>query len=382
MMEPSRKTCVIALAMGCAVMAAATQGQSIPNADAYRTQSESMAVMPDITGKAVPTDPLWHLQWALHDLAGGIGVQAAWPVSRGAGSVVAVVGTGISEHPDLAGQVLPGFDFVTSIQLSEDGDGRDDDPSEVGDWEPGPCANFGTHLSGIIAARADNGEGVAGIAPEAKILPVRVAGRCGGTAVDMGDGIVWAAGGSIDGVPENPHPASVIVVESTGPWPCDRYSADAIRLARNLGALVIVGAGDGGDDPAERSPTSCSGVLAVAAADRSGALAQYSNAGRLIHLSAPGGNGRFIDDDIWSTVKPSWDGSTTFLYTTQHGTAMAAAHVAGVAALMRAANPSLDPLDVRDILMDTARPMSAPCTGCGTGLLDAGSAVEAVRGGN
>jgi serine protease len=379
MMEYSRKVCAIALAIECAFLSASAQGQPVPNADAYRAPSQPVAAAPDIAKKAVSADPLWHLQWALHDPAGGIGVQAAWPISRGAGSVVAVVGTGITEHPDLAERVLPGFDFVTNTRLSEDGDGRDNDPSEVGEWEPGPCANYGTHLSGIIAAGADNGEGIAGIAPEAKILPVRVAGRCGGTAVDMGDGIVWAAGGSIDGVPSNPHPAKVIVVESSGPWPCDRYSADAIRLARNLGALVIVDAGDGGEDPAERSPTSCSGVVAVSAADRSGALAQYSNAGRLIHLSAPGGNGRFIDDDIWSTIKPNNDGSTTFFYASHYGTAMAAAHVAGVAALMRAVNPLLDPLDVRDILMDTARPMSRPCTGCGTGLLDAARAVEAAR---
>jgi serine protease len=142
---------------------------------------------------------------------------------------------------------------------------------------------------------------------------------------------------------------------------------------------VVVGAGDDSEDPAERSPTSCSGVVAVAASSRAGGLTSYSNAGPIVHLSAPGGNGTFIDDDIWSTVYSYDGGPDSFSYASYNGTVMAAAHVAGAAVLVRAANPNLDPNEVRDILIETTRPFASWCDGCGSGLLDAGRAVEAAR---
>src|SRR6266581_3528171 len=169
----------------------------------------------------VPNDPLFGQQWALSAAAGGINAPTAWDLQIGSpGVTVAVIDTGITAHPDLAGRVLPGYDFISDPILSNDGNGRDPDPSdpgdgtsanECGDGTPAEPSFFhGTFVSGLIAANTDNGVGIAGLDWNARILPVRTLGKCGGTFDDILDGVLWAAGVPVAGVPPNPNPARVI----------------------------------------------------------------------------------------------------------------------------------------------------------------------------
>jgi hypothetical protein len=174
-----------------------------------------------------PTDPFFAqgFQWNLLDVAGsgyyGIDAVDAWNITTGSSSmVIAVVDTGSLPHPDLTGRILPGYDFITDPSTANDGDGRDPDATDPGDWvDAGFCPApdnkaqdsdwHGTIVSGVLAADANNGAGLAGIDWNAHILPVRTLGRCGGSFSDILDGMTWAAGLPVPGVPANPNPAKV-----------------------------------------------------------------------------------------------------------------------------------------------------------------------------
>lgn len=179
---------------------------------------------------AAPNDEYYDLQWAHGDGYGGMGVLQAWDVSRGEGSVVAVIDSGILSHSDLNANVLPGYDMISSAAIARDGTGRDSNPRDEGDgtydeqcepgWTGEASSWHGTHVAGIIAAIAGNGKGVAGIAPMAKVVPVRALGICGGYTSDIADAIIWAAGGAVAGVPANPNPARVINLSLGGRAAC------------------------------------------------------------------------------------------------------------------------------------------------------------------
>lgn len=237
------------------------------------------AVSEKIETAQVVSDPLYHQQWHYHQSGVGIHVQQAWPQATGADVVVAVLDTGILAHEDIADRLLPGYDFVSDLFRANDGDGRDPDPSDPGDWCPldaVPISSWhGLHVAGTVAAVTDNGVGVAGTARNARILPVRVLGRCGGSSFDITDAIRWAAGVSVPGVPDNPYPAQVINLSLGGSGPCDADYTDAIAQARERGATVVVAAGNSGVDSADFRPANCEGVITVAATNRNGALASF-----------------------------------------------------------------------------------------------------------
>lgn len=142
-----------------------------------------------------PDDEFYGRQWNLAEERAGMRVPGAWDVSTGEGAVVAVIDTGITEHSDLAGKVLPGYDMIADVAMARDGNGRDADARDEGDWYgDGECGStgggedsswHGTHVAGTVAAVTGNGKGVAGIAPDARILPVRVLGTCGGFTSDI-----------------------------------------------------------------------------------------------------------------------------------------------------------------------------------------------------
>lgn len=341
-----------------------------------------LAVEPDLRMHAFSSnDPKLPDQWSLHDARVGSDITKAWSLSRGEGVVVAVLDTGITRHPDLDAQLLPGYDFISTAAIARDGDGRDADPADEGDAEGSdPSSWHGTHVAGTIAAIADNAMGVAGVAPAARILPIRVLGKGGGYMSDIVDAMVWAAGGEVVGVPANAHPARVINLSLGGSGVCSAAMARAIDRANVLGATVVVAAGNESQNAGNVSPASCAGVVSVAASGRDGALAWYSNYGTSVSLTAPGGSNRGIaKDNILSTLNDGSVGPERPSYGFYAGTSMAAPHVAGVAALMLAARPALTPADVREFLVDTTRPMPVRCAKpCGTGLLDAMAAVQAV----
>ena len=334
-----------------------------------------------------PNDPMYTQQWHYYDPKGGLNLPAAWDKSTGAGINVAVIDTGYRPHADLAGQILPGYDFITSAAIAGDGNGRDSDASDVGDnTTAGQCGGgmpaqdeasswHGTHVAGTIAAKTNNGVGVAGVAFGAKIVPVRVLGKCGGYTSDIADAIVWASGGTVTGVPANANKARVLNLSLGGSGTCDTTTQNAINSARSRGAVVVVAAGNSNINAANSNPANCAGVIAVAAVGRTGGKASYSNYGANVDVAAPGGDSGAGILSTWNagTSTPAGDN-----YGYMMGTSMATPHVAGVAALMLAKNPNLTPDEVEAKLKATARAFPAACSGCGAGIVDAAAAVNAV----
>jgi serine protease len=365
-------------------------------AEAQALAAELMARDPDVEYAepdrimlplATPNDPMYSQQWHYYEAKGGLNLPAAWDKSTGAGVNVAVIDTGYRPHADLAGQILPGYDFITSAAIAADGNGRDSDASDVGDSTyAGQCGGglpaqddssswHGTHVAGTIAARTNNGVGVAGVAYGAKILPVRVLGKCGGYTSDIADAMIWASGGAVTGAPANPNKARVLNLSLGGSGACDTTTQNAINSARSRGAVVVVAAGNSNVNAANASPANCAGVITVAAVGRSGGKASYSNYGTVVDVAAPGG-------DSGGGILSTWNAGTTTPagdnYGYMMGTSMATPHVAGVAALMLSKNPNLTPDEVEAKLKSSARAFPAACSGCGTGIVDANAAVNAV----
>jgi subtilisin family serine protease len=234
-------------------------------------------------------------------------------------------------------------------------------------------------VAGTIAAVTNNANGVAGVAYGAKVQPVRALGRCGGYTSDIADGIIWASGGTVTGLPVNSTPARVINLSLGGSGACDDTTRAAVDGARGRGAVVVVAAGNSNVDVSNSSPANCQGVIAVAAVDRSGGKAYYSNFGLGITLAAPGGDMRSSGTN---GVLSTWNLGTTTpgadAYAFSSGTSMATPHVSAVAALMFSANPGLKPGQVKQLLKSSARAFPATCSQCGAGIVDAGAAVSSA----
>ena len=342
----------------------------------------------------VPNDPYFSEQWDMTSGSYGINATNAWSQSTGKGVTVAVIDTGIlTNHPDMEGQLLPGYDFISDAERARDNDGYDADPSDEGDWaEPGACPSrsgaskgqssswHGSHVAGTIAAHTNNNGGVAGVAPDAKIVPIRVLGRCGSTSADTIDAITWASGGEVNGVPVNKNPARIINMSMGGPGTCPRFYQKTINAAVARGAVIVAAAGNEDQDASKVAPASCENVVTVGASTNNGVRSPFSNYGASVDISAPGG-----DMDVETGILSLTDKSTTApqdsTYATMVGTSQAAPHVAGTIALMLAANPDLKTEEIVTILQDTATTM-AGCDrdSCGAGIVNAASAVSQVAG--
>jgi serine protease len=358
--------------------------------------AEMMARDPDIeyaepdrimTHMATANDPMYAQQWHYTDATGGLRLPTAWDKATGTGVVVAVIDTGYRPHTDLSGQHLAGYDFISSATIGNDGNGRDSDPSDPGDWvAAGECGAgspasgsswHGTHVAGTVAAKTNNSVGVAGVAYNAKMIPVRVLGKCGGYTSDIADAITWSSGGSVTNVPANANKARVLNLSLGGSGACDTTTQTAINGARSRGAVVIVAAGNDNMDVSNASPANCSGVVAVAATGKTGGRASYSNYGSLVDVAAPGGDGSY---SVISTLNAGTSAPGSDNYAGYQGTSMATPHVAGVAALMLSLNSALTPDEIESKLKSTARAFPATCSGCGTGIVDATAAVNSATG--
>ncbi len=334
-----------------------------------------------------PNDPMYPSQWNYFEPAGGINLPDAWSITTGAPNVVvAVIDTGIlGDHEDIFGRWNDGYDFITMRFNARDRDTRDPDPSDAGDWTRRDDSSWhGTHVAGTIGAATDNGIGGAGIDWQCQILPVRVLGRLGGFTSDIVDGMRWSAGLSIPGVPDNFTPAHVINMSLGGAGTCGSVYQDAIDDVINAGTVVVVAAGNSSQDASNSSPANCDNVITVAATNRSGDLAWYSNYGSKVEISAPGGETSPTSDGILSTLNTGVKRPEDDAYTYYQGTSMASPHVAGVVALMYSINPNLTPYEVITALKDSSRPF-APGTECaanpgrcGAGILDAAASIENV----
>ena len=329
-----------------------------------------------------PNDALFAQQWSLSDATAGIRAPLAWDRARGAGITVAVIDTGVLPHADLLANLLPGYDFVTDVFMAGDGNARDADAADPGDAvAAGACAAgsaasksswHGTHVAGIVAASGGNALGVTGVAFGARILPLRVLGRCGGYTSDIADAMVWAVGGTVSGLPVNANPARVLNLSLGGRSACNRTTQTAIDTARAKGAVVVVAAGNDNTDAATSAPANCSGVVVVTATGKSGGKASYANTGAIVTLAAPGGD---TSGGILSTLNTGTAGPLADSYASAMGTSMATPVVAGVAALMLSANPRLAPDQVASLLKASARAFPTACANCGAGLVDANAAV-------
>lgn len=355
-------------------------------------------VEPNVMLQAASLDPRYAEQWHYYESAGGIRLPGAWNIATGAGVTVAVLDTGTTRHRDTLANELQGYDFISSARNARDGDTvRDNNPIDPGDYlqannsqpcsecepvhilAPGDSSWHGTHVAGTIAALTDNNEGGAGVARNARILPVRVLGWQGGSLIDIADGIRWSAGLAVTGAPSNPNPAKVINLSLGGfAAVCSQTLQLAINDALKRGVVVVAAAGNSREDAAYTQPANCSDVITVAATGRQGQLASYSNFGAIVDVAAPGGDGA---DGVLSSVNRSTRDFVSGLdgYAAYQGTSMAAPHVAGLAALILSKAPGMTPAQVENLIKANARPLACSPQ-CGTGLIDAQRTLEALNG--
>jgi hypothetical protein len=250
----------------------------------------------------------------------------------------------------------------------------------------------GTHVAGIILAGAEapgtvhaaGDQGIAGVAPEALLLPVRAIGRCGGSEADLQDAILWAAGLPVDGAPPNEHPAAIINLSLSAEGPCGPEMQRVIDAAMAAGALLVSSVGNDAADASGYSPANCTGTLTVGALEHGGQRANYSNYGPYVDLSAPGGT---LEEGVLSAVDSGSDQPASPTYVAYAGTSMAAPHVAGILALARALDPDLPASDLYEILFKNLAPFVASgrrfgCSipdMCGAGAASAGRLLRALE---
>lgn len=356
-------------------------------AKALRRRADVLSADPNYIRRpsALPADELYAQQWH-YPL---IGLPQAWDnVSPDSGVVVAVIDTGIvPTHPDLQGQLVAGYDFVSSLAMSRDGDGCDPDPSDPGD---GLIASswHGTHVAGTIAARTSlqpGGDtvGVAGVAWNARVMPLRALGLGGGTDFDLIQALHYAAGlpNACGVLPAAP--ADVVNLSLGGPDPSAALEAALLDL-RQAGVVVVAAAGNLASS-APFYPAAYPEAISVSAVDASKRLAPYSNFGAEVDVAAPGGSlamdlgGDGFPDGVLSTLFDPFSPSDPFVYAFSEGTSMAAPHVAGVVALMLGVNGALTPDDIDTLLADGRMTEEIGSSFLfGHGLIDAYAALSAA----
>jgi serine protease len=339
-----------------------------------------------LTPTAVANDEFSSLQWH-YPL---INLSSSWEMAATRSPIVAVIDTGVLlGHPDLQGQLVQGYDFIRDAFRARDGDGIDADPTDVGDQAFGGSSFHGTHVAGTIGAATNNRIGVAGVAPVARIMPLRVLGLQGGTSYDIAQAVRYAAGLPNDSGRVPSQRADVINLSLGGPGQ-SAAEQSLYSQARAQGVIVVAAAGNEATS-APSYPASYSGVVSVSSINMRRALSSYSNHGPTIDVAAPGGdqgdfNGDGYPDGVLSTGGDDSSGYTVFVYRFMSGTSMAAPHVAGVAALMKAVNSSLTP-DQFDALLASGQltvDVGAPGRDnlFGYGLIDATKAVRAAMAGS
>lgn len=287
--------------------------------------------------QAIPNDPAYSEQWNMEKF----GLPEAWALETGKSDIViAVLDSGVDlTHEDLVGRSVPGCDLYNG----------DNDPSPGSPAQIVGDQRHGTHVAGIALATGNNGKGVAGVAYSGvRLLPVKVFDDSGTDAQRTATSVVakairWAAGLSVEGMNRNPYPAQVINLSLGGSGTVETLN-DAVADARAAGSLVIAASGNSGLSDTIFTPANAPGAIAVGSIDELLGRSDFSNYdsnGRSVDIMAPGGLGDSTCGSIYSTLSPSFEGSTESEYGCERGTSMAAPFVAGVAALIWSQNPAL-----------------------------------------
>ncbi|MEY4747848.1 MAG: hypothetical protein RIQ60_62 [Pseudomonadota bacterium] len=403
---------------------------------------------------AVPNDPLyanppagttpaagqWYLRPPTATLVSAVDAEGAWAITSGQATVVvAMLDTGVRfDHPDLQAKLLAGYDFISDARTAADGNGRDPDPSDPGNWitaadvtagtygtdcQESKSSWHGTKTAGLVGASTNNSLGMAGLGRDVRVLPVRVLGKCGGFDSDIIAAMLWASGIHVDGVPDNTaHPAQVVNLSLGSAGSCSTDSSNsnagnAILYRQAIDQLaargVVVVAAAGNDQSAVNMPANCPGVIAVGGLGHAGTKSGFASLGQEVTLSAPAGDdcGRLAGPCLYpilSTTNAGLQGPQSYTgsgdYTTggtdaSFGTSFAAPLVSATAALLLSQNASLTASQVRTLLRRTtvafptvgsglaacAAPNSVGqteclCNGatCGSGMLSAKRALNAV----
>lgn len=384
-------------------------------------------------GNGGPVVGQWYLRAPTSTVRAAIDVEPAWDITTGSTSVVvAVLDTGIRyDHPDLTANLLPGYDMVSTDDpgffTANDGDGRDADASDPGDWisdadlssgnfppaQCGPASTsswHGTQTAGLIGALTDNAVGMASVGRTVRVLPVRVLGKCGGYDSDIIAGMRWAAGLSVPNVPANPNPAKVINMSLGGDGACSTAYTSEIPAITAAGVVIVASAGNSAGH-AVSSPANCAGVIAVTGLRHVGTKVGFADVGTQVAIAAPGGN--CVNETgacLYPILTTTNSGTTTPVVASSAysdgnnisvGTSFSAPLVAGTVGLMFSARPALTVAEARAALQASSRPFPttgadsgvAACraptgtdqlecyctTTCGAGMLDAGKAVTAAN---
>jgi serine protease len=362
------------------------------NQDNWRAQGRGVAE-PNYIRRSLlaPNDPFAELQWHYPNIE----LPAAWEITRGSSDViVAVIDTGVLlNHPDLRNvsgspqKLVGGFNFISDPNRSRTTGGIGPDPDDPGDLAYGSSSSFhGTHVAGTIGARTNNAVGVAGVSWHARIMPVRALGVGGGTTYDVLQAVRYAAGLSNDSGTVPPQHAHIINM-SLGSPSSSLSEQNVMRTVRERGIFIVASAGNNASSK-PIFPAAYPDVISVSATTISRTLAPYSNFGPTIALAAPGGNLQTdlnadgIGDGVISTIGDDSSGAIRFGYAALMGTSMAAPHVSGVIALMKAVYPDLAP-DQFDTLLQSGAITDALGTPgrndeFGWGLINARKAVLAA----
>ena len=379
----AERTSLFAPSLGIATMK--VPGELGPAIAALEAEGSTLYAEPNyILHPSGANDPYYERQWHYQN----INLERAWNITTGFEEVVVAVidGDFHPDHPDLAGNFLPGWDFV-----------RDTDDFYT--FNEG-CGAHGSHVAGTVAAVTNNGLGVAGVAPNVRVIPMNVARRpedenpefpgCQLDSAAITRAILYAAGLSDNAAGRIDRPVDVINMSLGGPVKGEA-TADALAFARDEGVLSIAAAGNSNGDEVG-FPAALNSTIAVSATDQFNELASYSSVGPEVWVAAPGGELsqaiEGLEDElpagVFSTVwdyNPAEGENPDHGFSFSQGTSMASPHVAGLAALIRSVNPGLDPGDVQSILATTALDLGSEGrnTEFGYGLIDAAAAVAAAQ---
>lgn len=328
-------------------------------------------------------DPEYQHQWG----AAMIKADRAWGLTTGNSGyaadpiIIAVLDTGIFMHPDLVDNIIQGYDFVSNKWDAGDGDGIDDDPI-IPIEDANSTTSHGTHVAGIAAAKGNNYSGISGIAPDAKIMPVRVVGKDGhGSLHDIAQGILYAAGLDNDSgtLPER---RADIINLSLSSITSLKSLEEAVQAARNAGVIIVTSAGNN-NTSSIGYPAKYNGVLAVGSVTKDKTKSSFSNYGSLLDITAPGGEISPNDEDGIISTSGNKDGYT---YEVERGTSQSTPHVSGVIALMlsvaRQNGTDITPAQLDNYLLRGAMTDDLGAPGrddtYGEGLVNAQKAVQAV----